>query len=152
VWQDYPLNRNVPRDSQEQKRKESKERLRWNRIDERCTRHHGCDVMSFLHRHLIYPSSSIVLLSLGRVRASIIGWWWGQSSFRCQRRSWSWVGARISEVTLLSTIVAFLARWVLGWSLVSWGPLNTLILSVWSLKEVGGMKSSTVVGWQILVQ
>jgi hypothetical protein len=29
------------RDSNEQKRKECNEWLRWNRIDERCTRNHG---------------------------------------------------------------------------------------------------------------
>jgi hypothetical protein len=40
-------------------------------------------------------------------------------------------------MTLLSTIVAFLARWVLGYCMVSRGPLSTLIPSVWSLKEVG---------------
>jgi hypothetical protein len=38
---------------------------------------------------------------------------------------------------LLSTIIAFLAWWVLGWSMVGWGPLSTLIPSVWSLKDVG---------------
>jgi hypothetical protein len=40
-------------------------------------------------------------------------------------------------MTLLSTIVAFLVRWVLGCSMASRGPLSTLIPSVWSLKEVG---------------
>jgi hypothetical protein len=40
-------------------------------------------------------------------------------------------------MTLLSTIVAFLVRWVLGCSMVSRGPWSTLISSVWSLKEVG---------------
>jgi hypothetical protein len=40
-------------------------------------------------------------------------------------------------MTILSTIVAFLARWVLGCSMVSRGPLSTLIPSVWNLKEVG---------------
>jgi hypothetical protein len=32
--------------------------------------------------------------------------WWCWSSWRCQRRMSTWVGARITEVTLLSTIVA----------------------------------------------
>jgi hypothetical protein len=40
-------------------------------------------------------------------------------------------------MTLLSIIVAFLARWVLGCSMVSRGSWSTLILCVWSLKEVG---------------
>jgi hypothetical protein len=40
-------------------------------------------------------------------------------------------------MTLLSTIVAFLARWALGCSMVNRGPWSTLIHSVWSLKEVG---------------
>jgi hypothetical protein len=40
-------------------------------------------------------------------------------------------------MTLMSTIIAFLARWVLGCSMVSRGPWSTLIPSVWSLKEVG---------------
>jgi hypothetical protein len=40
-------------------------------------------------------------------------------------------------MTLLSTIVAFLAQCVLGCSMVSRGPWSTLIPSVWSLKEVG---------------
>jgi hypothetical protein len=40
-------------------------------------------------------------------------------------------------MTLLSTIVAFLARWVLGCSMVNQGPLSILIPGVWSLKEVG---------------
>jgi hypothetical protein len=40
-------------------------------------------------------------------------------------------------MTLLSTVVAFLARWVLGCSMVSQGLWSTLIPSVWSLKEVG---------------
>jgi hypothetical protein len=40
-------------------------------------------------------------------------------------------------MTLLSTIVAFLVRWVMGCSMVNWGPLSTLIPSVCSLKEVG---------------
>jgi hypothetical protein len=40
-------------------------------------------------------------------------------------------------MTLLSTIVAFLAWWVLGCSMVSRGPLSTLIPSVWNLKEIG---------------
>jgi hypothetical protein len=40
-------------------------------------------------------------------------------------------------MTLLSRIVAFLARWVLGCSMVSRCPWRTLIPSVWSLKEVG---------------
>jgi hypothetical protein len=35
-------------------------------------------------------------------------------------------------MTLLSTVITFLARWVLGR-----GPWSTLIPSVWSLKEVG---------------
>jgi hypothetical protein len=35
-----------------------------------------------------------------------------------------------SKVTLLSTIVALLALWVLGCSLVGWGALNILISSV----------------------
>jgi hypothetical protein len=39
----------LPRDSKEQKRKECKEWLRRNRIDERSTRLHGWGVMSFLH-------------------------------------------------------------------------------------------------------
>jgi hypothetical protein len=40
-------------------------------------------------------------------------------------------------VTLLSTIVAFLARWALHCCLAGRGPLSTLIPSVCSLKEVG---------------
>jgi hypothetical protein len=40
-------------------------------------------------------------------------------------------------MTLLSTIVAFLARWVLGCSMVSRGAWSTLIPSVWNLKKVG---------------
>jgi hypothetical protein len=40
-------------------------------------------------------------------------------------------------MTLQSTIVAFLVRWVLGCSMVSWGPWSTPIPSVWGLKEVG---------------
>jgi hypothetical protein len=45
--------------------------------------------------------------------------------------------ARISEVILLSTIVAFLVRWGLGHILIDWGPLHILIPSVWSLKDIG---------------
>jgi hypothetical protein len=48
-----------------------------------------------------------------------------------------WIGARISEVTLLSTIVAFLIHWGLGHILVAQGPLHILIPSVWSLKDIG---------------
>jgi hypothetical protein len=55
-------------------------------------------------------------------------------------------------MTLLSTIVAFLARWVLGRGMISRGSLSTLIPSVWSLKEVGGAESTAVVEYQILVQ
>jgi hypothetical protein len=40
-------------------------------------------------------------------------------------------------MTLMSAIVAFLARWVLGCSMVNRGPWSTLIPTVWSLKEVG---------------
>jgi hypothetical protein len=40
-------------------------------------------------------------------------------------------------MNLLSTIVEFLARWVLGCSMVNQGPLSILIPGVWSLKEVG---------------
>jgi hypothetical protein len=32
-----------------------------NQIDERCIRHHGWGVLRFLHTHLVYTSSSIVL-------------------------------------------------------------------------------------------
>jgi hypothetical protein len=62
-----------PQDSKEQKRNDSKEQLRRNRIDERCTMHHGWGILSFLRSHLIHHSSSIVLLSLGHDRASIAG-------------------------------------------------------------------------------
>jgi hypothetical protein len=40
-----------------------------------------------------------------------------------------WVAALKSKVTLLPTIVALLALWVLGCSLVSRGALNILISS-----------------------
>jgi hypothetical protein len=93
----------------------------------RCTGHHIWDVLSFLHRHLIHPSLSVVLLSLGRGWASIAGWWWCWSSFRCQRRTWTWVGAWISEMTLLSTIVAFLAVWSVGVFGALWFP----VFGVW---------------------
>jgi hypothetical protein len=108
VWQGYPLKGIPPWDSQEQKRKDGKEWLRPNRIDERCTRHHGWGILSFLHSHLIHPSSSIVLLSLGRDSASIAIGWWCWSSCRCQSRTCTWVGVRVSEVTLLSIIVTLL--------------------------------------------
>jgi hypothetical protein len=66
-----PLTGISPRDSKEQKWWDSKEWLRWHRIDERCTGYHGWGVMSFLHSHLIHSPSSIVLLSLGRGRAPL---------------------------------------------------------------------------------
>jgi hypothetical protein len=121
------LNRNlVPRFSgTEKKRMQETFKTEWNWL--RCTGHHVWDVLSFLRRHLIHPYLSVVLLGLGRGWASIAGWWWCWSSFRCQRRTWMWVGAWISEMTLLSTIVAFLARWVLGCSIVSRGLWSTLI-------------------------
>jgi hypothetical protein len=132
-----PLTGISPQDSKEQKIKDSREWLRCYRFDGRCTGHHGCGILSFLHSHLIHPPLNVDLLSLGWSRASITRWQWCWRSFWCQRRMWTWVGAWISEMTLLSTILAFLAWWVLGWSLVGRSPLNTLITSVWSLKEVG---------------
>jgi hypothetical protein len=102
-----------------------------------CIGHHSWDVLSFLHRHLIQPPMSVVLLSLGWSRASITSWGCCWSSFWWQRRTWTWVGAWTSKMTLLSTIVAFLERWVLGCSMVSRGPWSTLIPSVWILKEAG---------------
>jgi hypothetical protein len=131
------LNRNlVPKFSEtKKKRMQITVKTEWNWL--RCTGHHGWDVLSFLYRHLIHPSLSVVLVGLGQGWTSIAGWWWCWSSFRCQRRTWTWVGAWFSEMALLSTIIAFLARWVLGRSMVSRGPWSTLIPSVWSLKEVG---------------
>jgi hypothetical protein len=102
-----PLTEISPRDSMEQKGKDSKERLRQNRIDERYTMHHGRGVLSFLHNHLVHSSSSIVLLSLGQSRASIVVWW-------C-RHFLSWGGQLTSirtlegKVTWYSTVVTNLA-------------------------------------------
>jgi hypothetical protein len=97
-----PLTGISPRDSKEQKRKDSKEQSGENRIDERYTMHHGWGVLSFLHNHLIHSSLSIVLLRLGWGRASIVVW-------RCSR-SLSWgrrltsIGTLEDKVTWLSTV------------------------------------------------
>jgi hypothetical protein len=52
------------------------------------------------------------------------------SRWQCQRRVSTWVMALKSKVTLLSTIIALLALWVLGCSLVGWGALSFLISSI----------------------
>jgi hypothetical protein len=130
-----PLIGISPRYSKEQKRKECKGRLGRNGIDERCTRDHGWGVLNFLHNHLIHPSLSILLLSLGQGRASIVDW-------RCSS-SLSWGGRSTSigtlegKVTWLSTIETSLACFHWCCTLTGWGPLLILILSVWGLKEVG---------------
>jgi SET domain-containing protein len=67
-----PLTGISLRDSKEQKTKECKEWLVQNGIDERCNMHHGWGILSFLHSYLFPHSSSIILLSLGRGRASIV--------------------------------------------------------------------------------
>jgi hypothetical protein len=130
-----PLTGILPRDSKEQKRKDSKEGLRRNRIDERCTMHHGCGIMSFLHIDLIHPSSNIVLLHLGRGRASIVVWW------RSHSLSWGgWstsIGTLEGKVVWLSTVETSIACFHGCCTMSSWVPLHILILSVWGLKEVG---------------
>jgi hypothetical protein len=69
-----------------------------------------------------------------------------------------WVGAWIGEVTLMSTIIAFLAWWVLGWSMVGRGPWSILIPNVWSMKEVrvqnhlplwGPCSAGRGIGWKL---
>jgi hypothetical protein len=51
----------------------------------------------------------------------------------CQRRARTWIGARNSKVTLLSTVVAFLVWWGVDHILIGWSPLHIPIPSVWSL-------------------
>jgi hypothetical protein len=85
---------------------------------------------------VIHSSSSIVLLSLGWGRAFIAVWWW------CKRsRSWGgWLtsaGAAISIMTLVTTVETSSVRFIRCCILSGWSFLSTLILSVWSLKEVG---------------
>jgi hypothetical protein len=130
-----PLIGISPRDSKEHKRKECKERLGQNGIDDRCTRHNGSGVLSFLHIYLVHSSLSIVLLSLGWSRASIAG-------RRCSR-SFSWggrstlIGTLEGKVNWLSTLETSLACFHGCCTSTSWGPLHILILSVQGLKEIG---------------
>jgi hypothetical protein len=130
-----PLIGISPRDSKEQKRKECKERLGRNGIDERCTRHHGWGVLSFLDSPLVHSSLSIVLLSLSWSRASIVGWWCSCSL------SWGGrpmlIGTLEGKVTWLSTVETSLAYFHGCCTLTSWVHLHILNLCVWGLKEVG---------------
>jgi hypothetical protein len=130
-----PLTGISPWDSEEQKRKDSKEWLGQNRIDERCIRHHGWGVLSFFCSHLIHYSSSVILLSLGQGRASIaVGRW-------C-RHSWSWgrwltsTGAMISIMTFLSIVEASGVCFIRCCIRSGWGSLSARIPNIQSLEVV----------------
>jgi hypothetical protein len=129
-----PLTEILPQDSKEKRRKESMKRLRQNRIDARCTRLHGWGVLSFLYSHLIHPSLSIILLSLGQGRDPIAVW---QCSHSLSWGGWSTsIGTLEGKVTWLSIIETSLAYFHGCCTSTSWGPLHILILNVWGLKEV----------------
>jgi hypothetical protein len=91
--------------------------------------------MSFLHSHLVYSSLSIVLLSLGQGRVSIAVWWCSHSL------SWGGrlmpIGTLEGHVTWLSTVKACLNCFHWCCTIDTWGPLRTLIPSVWSLVTIG---------------
>jgi hypothetical protein len=118
-------------------------------VDEECSIHWG--ILSFFNNHLVDSSSSKVLpsshenrvdTSIGKMtNLSIIESWhghfdWCRTSFvigcclcwRWKRRIWTWIGARISKVSLFFIIVAFLVRW--GLSLASIGILEGKVTSL----------------------
>jgi hypothetical protein len=108
--------------------------VRHDRVDERCTSHHGWGVLSFLHSHLVHPSLSIVLSGLGRGRVSIAVWWCSCSL------SWGgWltsIGTTISIMTILFIVEASCVYFSRRCILSGWSPFNNLIPSIWSLKDV----------------
>jgi hypothetical protein len=130
-----PLKEISPRDSLEQKRKDLKDQLGQDRVHKECTCHHSWSVMCFLHSHLVYSSLSIVLLSLGQGRVSIAVWWCSHSL------SWGGrlmpIGTLEGHVTWLSTVKACLNCFHWCCTIDTWGPLRTLIPSVWSLVTIG---------------